>query len=146
MIPRRGLLGHAMLGGVVGMLAGDNAADAASVAATADQQISERAVERIAEAIAQLRAELRTQRLFTEIEGIRDAQKQFLRANAKFPDFIDVGTDLWFAVHDWHVRWQQPLTLGRDGLGRYTVMLNSTTVIMRAESVSNYMSLPYDNK
>ena len=146
MIPRRGVLGSAVLG-VLGIVFGDRASAAeAGVAAAEGQPVPERAAERIAEAIAQLRLELRTQRQFTELDALRDAQKQFLRANAKFPDFIEVGPDHWFAVHDWHVRWQQPMTLGRDPLGRYTILLNATTVILRPDSLGTYISQPYDNK
>jgi hypothetical protein len=146
MIPRRGVLGTAALA-ALGIVAGRAKPEASSDGgAAADQQLPERSVDRITEAIAALRLELRTQRQFTELDAIRDVQKQFLRANAKFPDFIEVGSDLWFAVHDWHVRWQQPLTLGRDGLGRYTILLNATTVIMRTDSADNYLGQGYDNK
>jgi hypothetical protein len=141
MISRRRVLGSGLLGGVLGLAAGDRAE-----AAPAAQQISERAVERIAEAIAQLRTELQVQRQFTELTPIRDVQKVFLRANGKFPDYIEVGSDIWFGVHDWHIRWQQPLTLGRDGLGRYTLMLNQTLVILRPDVLANFISQPYDNR
>jgi hypothetical protein len=149
MIPRRGLLGSAVLG-LMGMVMGSGRADGAKVAGVStdveQDQLTERGLGRITDAIAQLRLELRTQNQFTELEPIRESQKQFLRANAKLPDFIEVGVDLWFAVHDWHVRWQQPLTLGRDALGRYTVLLNPTTVIMRPDTVANFLGQAYDNK
>jgi hypothetical protein len=157
MIARRGLLGSATLG-LIGMVMGSarteahteasaEAAGGAGVRTDGEQDpLTERGLNRITEAIAQLRLELRTQRQFTELDQIRESQKQFLRANAKLPDFIEVGADLWFAVHDWHVRWQQPLTLGRDSLGRYTVLLNPTTVIMRADTAANYLGQAYDNK
>jgi hypothetical protein len=158
MIPRRGLLGSAalsLIGVVMGTAPAQGSADDGAVGGSNGagvgtggglQPASERGLEQIADAIAQLRVEVRTQHEFTELVAIREAQKQFLRANAKLPDFIEVGSDLWFAVHDWHVRWQQPLTLGRDGLGRYTVLLNPTTVIMRSDTVANFISQPYDNK
>jgi hypothetical protein len=141
MISRRRVLGSGLLGGVLGLAAGDR-----TEAAPAAQQISERAVERIADAIAQLRTELQVQRQFTELTPIRDVQKVFLRANGKFPDYIEVGSDIWFGVHDWHIRWQQPLTLGRDGLGRYTLMLNQTLLILRSDVLANFISQPYDNR
>ena len=146
MIPRRGLLGSAALG-LIGMIAGSHEAEASGVGTEVEQDaLTERGLGRITDAIAQLRLELRTQRQFTELDPIRDLQKQFLRANAKLPDFIEVGADLWFAVHDWHVRWQQPLTLDRDSLGRYTVLLNPTTVILRPDTAANFLGQPYDNK
>ena len=44
-------------------------------------------------------------------------QLSYLKANGKFLDFIDVGSDVWYAVHDWHVRLQQQLVFGRDAVG-----------------------------
>jgi hypothetical protein len=81
-----------------------------------------------------------------EIAAVRDAQKTFLRANGKFPDFIDVGLDVWLAAHDWHVRWQQPLSLGRDAQGRYTVTLLGTTLVMRIDATANFVGIPYDGR
>jgi hypothetical protein len=67
--------------------------------------------------LADLRRDLREQRSFPEITAIRDAQKQILRGNGKFPDFVDVGVDVWFQVHDWHIRWQVPMQQSRDPQG-----------------------------
>ena len=58
----------------------------------------------------------------------------FLRTTGKFPDFIEVGIDVWQQVYDWHVRYQQPLTVGRNAEGRYTIMLMATMVVMRVET------------
>jgi hypothetical protein len=83
-------------------------------------------------------------RTFPEINSIRDAQRTFLRANLKMPDYIEVGGGPWFSLYDWHVRWQQQLNLGRDAQGRYTILFMGTTVILRADSPDSFMSLPYD--
>ena len=107
-------------------------------------QASDRAVERVAEAIAALRADVREGRQFTELASVRAAQKQFLRANGKLPDFIEVGADVWFEVYDWHVRWQHPLTEGRDAQGRLTLAVLQTLVVLRPDVQANYVGLPYD--
>ena len=77
---------------------------------------------------------------------IREAQLTFLRGNGKLPDYIDVGTDLWFSAYDWHVRWQQPLTVGRDPGGRLTLQLIATQLVLRSDAQGNFMSLPYDQR
>lgn len=147
MIPRRNLLTGGALGSLLALFPGSVDAEAAADAALAQpQRLPDRGAEQIAEAIGELRTEVHNQRVFTEIAAIRDAQKQFLRVNSKFPDYVEVGSDVWFAVHDWHIRWQQPLTLGRDALGRYTIVLNQTTIIMRPDTAGNFVSLPYDNR
>ena len=93
-----------------------------------------------------IRGELQNQRQFIEISTVRDAQKAFLRVNGKLPDMIEVGPDTWFGAHDWHVRWQQPLDIGRDALGRYTLRLLGTLLILRAEMPGSYVGTPFDNK
>jgi hypothetical protein len=141
MVARRRLLGGGVLGGVLGVLAADRAepADAA-----AGQRQSENMTE-VSDAIDKLRQELRNERLFTELTAVREAQVRFLAANGKFPDFMEVGTDVWWALHDWHIRWQQPITLGRDAIGRYTILLMQTMVIMRPETKDS-IGPPYDSK
>ena len=126
---------------VLGVLAADRAEPAVDAAA---QRQSENMTE-VTDAIDKLRQELRNERLFTEITAVREAQVRFLAANGKFPDFIEVGTDVWWALHDWHIRWQQPITLGRDAIGRYTILLMQTIVIMRPD-MKDSIGLPYDNK
>jgi hypothetical protein len=145
MIPRRSLLTGGVLGGVLGALgAGDDVEAAPAPAVGAD--VNDEMVSRIVQAIAGLRTEVQGLRSFSEIAAVRDAQVSYLRTNGRFPDYIEVGTTIWFALHDWHIRWQQPLTLGRDNLGRYTLLLNATTVIMRTDTAANFMGLPYDNR
>jgi hypothetical protein len=139
MIPRRQVLGGALAGGVLGAL-GEPELEAAA-------QSSDRVdVTPIVRALDELRTEVRSQRQFTEIRTLRDAQLTHLRSNGKLPDYIDVGTDLWFAAHDWHIRWQQPLNVSRDASGRLTLVLLSTLLILRPEAQPNYMSLPYDQR
>jgi hypothetical protein len=100
----------------------------------------------IVRALNDLRSELRTERQFVEIGALREAQLTFLRSNGKLPDYIDVGTDHWFAAYDWHIRWQQPLNVSRDPSGRLTLALISTLLILRPEAQGSYMSLPYDSR
>ena len=145
MIPRRNLVTGGLVGSVLGALgAGDEVEAAPAAAAGAD--VTDEMVAKIVAAIAGLRTEVQGLKSFPEIAPVRDAQMTHLRATGKFPDYIDVGTNLWFAVHDWHIRWQQPLTLGRDTLGRYTLLFGQTTLIMRVEAIPAFIGVPYDNK
>jgi hypothetical protein len=127
---------------VLGVLAADRAepADAGAAAQRQSENMTE-----VTDAIDKLRQELRNERLFTELTAVREAQVRFLAANGKLPDFIEVGTDVWWALHDWHIRWQQPITLGRDAIGRYTILLMQTIVIMRPETKDS-IGPPYDSK
>ena len=141
MIDRRELL---TLGGVIGALAPAGSPDE-GVAAGAGQ-ISDRQVQDIVTAINGLANRVSQLQSFAEIAGVRKNVYDYLRANGKFPDFIDVGTDVWIGIHDWHIRMQQPLVLGRDPNGRYTMQLAFTTLVLRQDSVPAFIGIPYDQR
>jgi hypothetical protein len=139
MVSRRQLLGSGVLGGALGTIAAPGA-EAGQPSGAADAA----AVERVAREVSELRNEIRGQREFSEIAPVRTAQIDFLRANHKFPDFIEVGTTHWFNVYDWHVRWQQPITQGRDASGRAYILLMQTALVLRPDATPTFMSLPFD--
>ena len=142
MIDRRELL---TLGGVLGALAPAAGSPDEGVAAGAGQ-VSDRQVQDIVSAINSLAGKIAALQSFGEIGGVRKSQFDYLRANGKFPDFIDIGSDVWTAIYDWHVRMQQPLVLGRDPNGRYTMMLAFTTLVLRQDVVPQFIGIPYDQR
>jgi len=146
MFSRRRLIRSGVLGSVATAFGAAEAGPAVggAQASRAAREVLDGDGERIAAALDRLRDELRGEQAFTEISAIREAQKTFLRQNGKMPDFIDVGSDLWFAAYDWHVRWQQPITIARDAMGRTTLALLLTALVLRPDSAANYLSLPYD--
>jgi hypothetical protein len=137
-IDRRALINGTALGGA--LLASAPRDSAAGAAA----DVSDRQMEDVVRAIRTVHDEISRQATFWEIAGVREQFRTFLRANGKFPDFVDVGTDVWQQVYDWHVRFQQPITLGRTPDGRMTIVLMATTVVMRTDATPNYVSLGYD--
>jgi hypothetical protein len=145
MISRRSVLGAPTFGGLLASLAPPAAPEAAAAAPQVEQ-----AMEAVGRAVRDLRDslrdELRRQTTFWELAPIRDATKNFLRAAGKFPDFIEVGTDIWHQVYDWHVRYQQPLNIGRNAEGRYTMTLMGTMLIMRVEVQPTFVGIPFDNR
>jgi hypothetical protein len=146
MVKRRDLLGGGILGGLMGILGGsrDEAAAEPAGGGQRPQSPPRDDVQDIVEALDKLRQEIADQRAFPEIGPIRDAQRLFLRSNQKMPDFVEVGASHWFRLYDWHVRWQQPLNLGRDAGGHYTLGFMGTTVILRPDNPDSYISAPYD--
>ena len=143
MVSRRSVLGGTTFGGILASLAPPEAAET-EVPAQAEQAMAgvSRAVRELRDS---LRDELRRQNSFWELAPVRDATKSFLRTAGKYPDFLEVGTDVWHQVYDWHVRYQQPLTLGRNAEARYTLMFMGTMLIMRVEVQPNYVGIPFDN-
>lgn len=134
MIARREVLG----GGVVASLfAGGR---------TAAEPQSDRSAADIASVLREIHVMFENAQRLPDIGPVRARIVEFLRANMKFPDSMDLGTDPWFGVYDWHIKHLQPLVLGRDAAGRYTVRLLDTTLVMRPDLAPNYMGLPYDNR
>lgn len=127
--------------GVMGTVIGGTAAGSAAAQSSSG---SDRGLDKLGDAIAELRDDLRAERQFREIAPVRNAQKAFLRANGKLPEFLELGADTWFGVYDWHVRWQQAPVEGQDAQGRRTLTLNGTQIVLRADVPGSYVGLPYD--
>jgi hypothetical protein len=140
MIARRHLLGTTLFRGLLG---------ATTLPAEGEYgQLSDPRAQEIVDGLKEIRRAIESQRQpnNAEIVGLRQRQMDFLRTSGKFPDFIEAGSDVWFGVYDWHVRHLQPLTLGRDPTGRYTILLMSTVVILRPDSSPTFVGNPYDNR
>jgi len=149
MIGRRTVLNGTALGSALAALTSPPALEARGEEAA--QASSERVdvnidTSAITSSINALRTEVRRLDTFWEIEPVREAMKAFLRQTGKYPDYIEVGTDIWHQVYDWHVRYQQPLTVSRGPEGRYTILLYSTQVVMRTELAAGYIGQGYDNR
>jgi len=154
MIDRRQLLSSTVVAGLIGLTdtADAGAAPAAVVAAGDDGDGGQtpRDMADLARAIDSMSANLATAislpSRFREIASIRNAQKEFLIAHAKLPDFIEVGVNVWFDVYDWHIRWQQPISMGRDVNNRRTIALFETLVVLHIDQPANFVGQPYDSK
>ena|ERR1051325_10584627 len=109
-------------------------------------QMNDRQAQEITGAINNIKTLIEKQQSFNEINEVRKSQYTYLRGNGKFPDFIDIGIDVWLGVYDWHIRMQQPLVLGRDNTGRYTMIFGFTTLVLRPDWVPTVIGIPYDQR
>ena len=95
-------------------------------------------------------SELREIRRAVSIEGtqaialIRGAQRTYLKNSSRFPEFIDVGYDVFQSVVDWLIAVRQPVTINRLTDGRYTVALFASTIVLRPDFPDNYVGQGYD--
>ena len=136
---RRNLVGGGLIAGAAALLAADAAPASAAAQRTGDDgEMIARAVDELTNVVQ------RAQAVSPELARIREQQRVFLRANQKFPDFVDVGISVWESVYDWHVRHQQPLAIARTAEGRYVMTLMFTTLILRPEQDVNYVGFGYD--
>jgi hypothetical protein len=126
-----------MLAGAAAMLGGAEPAAAAAVQRD-DAEAVARAVRELTEAVERARS------VSPELTRIREQQRIFLKSNQKYPDYMEVGIDVWDSVYDWHVRHQQPIAATRTADGRYVMSVMFTTLILRPEQTNNYIGFGFD--
>lgn len=83
---------------------------------------------------------------FAELTEIRLAQRTYLKANAKYPEFIEIGVGVWDRMYDWHVRNQVAPIIARRDDGRYTMAFMFTTLVLRSEMVDSYVGFGFDGR
>ena len=141
MVERRDVIGGGLAAGLAAAFGGGDAA-----AQTRHDAPDATAEMKVADAIDKLRESIEHQHESPELSQIRAQQRTFLKANQKFPDYLDVGIDVWERMHDWHVRTQQPLNIIRTNDGRYGMVLGVTTLLLMPQQVGSYISWGYDNR
>lgn len=134
MLARRDLLGGGMFTNLIGSVRTSDSAE----------QNSDRSATEIVNALRDLGSAVDRPWSFAELRPLRQRMTEFLHAQMKFPDFIDVGSDVWIMVYDWHVKHLQPISLTRDAGGRYLLLFMQTTLVLRADAVPNFIGTPYD--
>ena len=141
--------------GVLGTLAG-SAADV-----SAEARMERAKVEGAQQNDAGMRAELnqietQLQRINTNLENgprvvsggllgqVRDRYTTHLRAAGKFPDFLEVGTEVFYDVYDWHVKHNQQIQITRISEQRFAIQWMFTQLIVRFENDPRFLGVPFD--
>lgn len=78
------------------------------------------------------------------IVGVRERFTTHLRAAGKFPDFMEIGTAVFYQVYDWHIRYTQPIQITRISEQRFAIQFMFTQLIVRWEQDVNYLGVPFD--
>jgi hypothetical protein len=138
MVERRDVIGGGLVAGLAAAFGGPAGEQARR------DPVDDSAEMKIADAIDKLRQSIEHQHESVEVSQIRSQQRTFLKANQKFPDFIDVGIDIWERMQDWHVRNRQPLTIVRTNDDRYGMMFLTTTLVLQPQQAGTYISWGYD--
>jgi len=149
MMSRRTVLQGSALGGVLASLApvvGAAAVEPGAAPAAQKDSDQQQSMKEVTTAIHDLRDEIKRQEGFWELGVVRDPIRTFLRSTGKFPDFLEVGIDVWQQVYDWHIRYHLAPTVGRTAEGRYTILLMATTIVMRVDTQPGFVGIPYDNR
>jgi hypothetical protein len=138
---RRAVVGGSLLAGLSSLIS----PAAASVDAAAPQDL-----EGVSDSIDQLRRTV--ERHFANVYGdrwrgvarIRQQQHTWMRSTQKYPDFIEIGLDVWDNIYDWHVVHQQPVNMTRTSDGRYTMVFMYTTLLLRPDQAPDYVGFAFD--
>jgi hypothetical protein len=75
---------------------------------------------------------------------IRDRYTIHLRANGRFPDFMEIGSAVFYAVYDWHVRYNQQIQITRIAENRFAIQFMFTQLIVRWEQDPGFLGVPFD--
>jgi hypothetical protein len=143
---RRAVVGGSLLAGLSTLMASpvvEAAASAEVAAAAAD-------LEGVSDSIDQLRKTVERQfaNVYTDkwqgVARIRQQQHTWMRSTQKYPDFIEVGLDVWDNIYDWHVVHQQPVTMTRTSDGRYSMVFLFTTLVLRPDQATDYVGYAFD--
>lgn len=146
MLTRRSLLTGGVLGGVA---AGVTPADGRAARGGEGQSSRGRDPdEQLVKAVEEIRDLLRGAEggNCPELVTLRSMQREFLKGRGKFPDFIEIGIDVWESLVNWHVRTRQQPQVTRMGDGRYAMALFQTNLILRHDVSNSYMGQPFDAK
>jgi hypothetical protein len=75
---------------------------------------------------------------------IRNRFTTHIRAAGKFPEFMEIGLDVFYDVYDWHIRYGQPIQITRISEQRFAIQWMFTQLILRWEQDPRYLGTPYD--
>lgn len=67
-----------------------------------------------------------------------------MRSTQKYPDFIEIGLDIWDNIYDWHVVHQQPVNMTRTSDGHYTMVFMYTTLLLRPDQAPDFVGFAFD--
>ena len=75
---------------------------------------------------------------------LRNRFSTHLRATGKFPDFLEIGSDVFYDVYDWHIRHNQPIQITRISEQRFSIQWMFTQLVVRFEQDPRFIGIPFD--
>jgi len=138
MVQRRDLVGGGLVAGLASMMAPAAEADAA-----VDDEQSTTAINRLRETFERQFDQVYSSR-WRGVSRVREQQRTWLMSTRKYPDFIEIGIDVWDNIWDWHVVYQQPLSVTRVADGRYAMSFMFTTLLLRSDQKPDFVGYAFD--
>ena len=118
------------------------------------QEVDNASIRRIAEKAAEIDQTLdglagafRTNTLaYGYVPKLREAYTLYWRTHGKFPEFCEVGTDVFYDLYDWHIKNSQPIPVSRSADGRMAINFMFTQLLVRTDQAPTYIGLPFDRQ
>lgn len=133
-----------MTAGVMGPLASATAPARADAMDDLDRVVSE--VRAVQASVQRLNTSITEAARVTAgaLADLRERFAVYLRTTGRFPEYIDVGVDVFYEAYDWHVRHQQPLQVSRQAGSRLALVFMYTQLVLRPEQERGFIGIPYD--
>ena len=142
MISRR----EVVTAGVLGTLANANASEGAQ--STSEIQALKEGFRSLEDRVGDLKNSLEqglrgNSMNYGNVGNVKDKISRFARLSGKFPDYCDIGLDVFYDVYDWHVRQGQQINITRMSDQRIAILFMFTQLILRWENETTYVGTPY---
>ena len=143
LLSRRDMLTNGVMGGAL-LGTAEEAAAAEAAAPIDDAQVLQTLKQLISEIQQNRRSNLAGEIAY--VGQLRETMLEFVKSTNKWPDMIDVGSGVFFAIYDWHVRFGQQPTVVRMPDNRYGITFMFTTLVLRQEQSRTYVGIAYDKE
>ena len=77
-----------------------------------------------------------------DVTQIQDRQRLHFKLSQKFPDYIDIGLQVWERLYTWHFENKLPLKAARTPEGRLEMEFMFTTLVLRADIPDSLIGNP----
>ena len=137
---------HAVKTGSIDSAAFGGSSTLAGTVAIQDSQELGRTNELLEDVRDDLRAEQArcAVRICPSVRELRASQRAFLKTDRKFPDFVEVGIDIWERVQDWQLETRQAVAVTRRPDGVYGLAFGPTTLLLRPDGADDFLGFPFD--
>ena len=153
MLTRRQLVTGSAFGAMATAAAGAGATTATpdTPPLNAPQEIDNAALRRIADqatgVVNAINGAFRSNTLaYGFIPKLREAYTLYWRTNGKFPEFCEIGSDVFYDLYDWHIKNALPIPVNRLADGRVVITFMYTQLIVRVDQLPAYIGVPFDRQ
>lgn len=80
------------------------------------------------------------------IPKLREAYTLYWRTNGRFPEFCEIGSDVFYDLYDWHLRQNLQIPVSRTADGRMVITFMYTQLIVRVDHLPGYIGVPFDRQ